>query len=185
MCLTFGLSWMGTTSKPASMHLAFRLFASPSQIHFDGQNPFAVDVRSTNSSKSSNCRACDDDCRIMVEFCIPSATDPIIIYCVSVRLFSLSFVAFMPVAFHPNAVSKVHKFSSLSNTISVLLFPFVGCMQHINAGFNRICRGQKWCFYCVVCSPPLLAFARSTLVSLIEEAAFSFCKDKQYKMKLN
>lgn len=52
MCLTFGLSWIGTTSSPASIHFAFKLFASPSHVHFDGQKPIVVVVKSVRSSRS-------------------------------------------------------------------------------------------------------------------------------------
>lgn len=55
MCLTFGFSWIGTTSSPASMHRAFRLFASPSHVHFDGQKPIVVVVKSARSSNNDEC----------------------------------------------------------------------------------------------------------------------------------
>lgn len=55
MCLTFGFSWIGTTSSPASMQRAFRLFASPSHVHFDGQKPIVVVVKSARSSNNDEC----------------------------------------------------------------------------------------------------------------------------------
>lgn len=158
MCFTLGLSWMGMLPRPALMQTVALL----SQMHFAGQKPLAVVANSMNSISTTNCRPCDDDCRIIVEFLIPSTiSEPIIIECVSLSLVclklwllvvallaslaycrwisALSRLSLLPIekllvaVFARSFCNEIHKFSSLSNTIVSCPFTPHGFAQFMYA----------------------------------------------------